>query len=135
MPAGDATNITDLRGPGGPGYFGPGRSIGLGEDGLSILHGVGPPDPLLGRLGEFYVESSPAGLVIAIYGPKAEPGWGQATPMSASITPGPEGPPGPQGPAGGRRFYGVGPPPVLIVGSTLGDEYLDIASGDLYNLE
>jgi hypothetical protein len=47
---------------------------------------------------------------------------------------GPPGPPGPPGPAtGGKRWYGEGPPGV-IVGAEPRDEYVDILTGDLYVL-
>lgn len=49
---------------------------------------------------------------------------------------------GPTGPAGPtiviettrRRWFGVGPP-TLVVGSSLGDEYVDVNTGDLYTLK
>lgn len=53
---------------------------------------------------------------------------------------GPVGPPGVDGRDGingqsaGRRWYGEGPPG-LVVGAAPGDEYLDILTGDLYNLQ
>lgn len=48
--------------------------------------------------------------------------------------PGPSGPTGPAGPSGDvERFYGVGPPGVVI-GASPGDEYVDTDTGDLYVL-
>jgi hypothetical protein len=55
-------------------------------------------------------------------------------PMRVAL--GPAGPPGPQGPPGtpvGRRWYGMGTPGT-IVGSSPGDEYLDIETGTLFRL-
>jgi hypothetical protein len=53
------------------------------------------------------------------------------------IAGGPRGVPGPQGPPGtsatGKRWYGAGPP-TLIVGSSPGDEYIDSLTGTLYVL-
>lgn len=57
-------------------------------------------------------------------------------PQGPAGAPGPagqDGAPGPQGPVGTQRWYGSGPPTVVI-GAAVGDEYLDIDSGDLYVL-
>ena len=42
--------------------------------------------------------------------------------------------PGPPGKDGQIRFTGTGPPPVVIVGASPGDTYLDIVSGDVFKL-
>ena len=44
------------------------------------------------------------------------------------------GPPGPPGKDGQIRFTGMGPPGT-IVGSSPGDTYMDLATGDVYKLE
>lgn len=51
--------------------------------------------------------------------------------------PGAPGNQGERGPAGygvGRRWYGEGPPDVVI-GAAVNDEYLDVLTGDLYTLQ
>ena len=48
--------------------------------------------------------------------------------------PGPIGPPGPGSGAGVKRWYGEGPPSVII-GASPGDEYVDTISGNLYVLQ
>lgn len=54
---------------------------------------------------------------------------GDRGPAGPSGTP---GPPGPEGQRGGvTRFYGEGPPGVII-GAAPNDEYLDTLTGDLY---
>lgn len=50
---------------------------------------------------------------------------------------GPAGLPGPQGASGkssSDRYYGEGPPGVII-GAAPGDEYVDALTGDVYRLE
>lgn len=77
---------------GGPGPEGP-----SGPDGLGVLSGDGAPDSDLGRPGEFYIDTTGA----ALYGPKEDSGWGNATSLiGASGGEGPRGPMGPQGPSG-----------------------------------
>ena len=58
---------------------------------------------------------------------------GPPGPPGATGPPGPQGEPGPTGPKL-QRFYGQGPPPVAIIGSRPGDEYVDYTTGDLYVL-
>ena len=48
--------------------------------------------------------------------------------------PGPAGPAGPAGADGQIRYTGIGPPPIVIVGASPGDTYLDLLSGDIYKL-
>lgn len=43
-------------------------------------------------------------------------------------------PGGPPGPPGQPRYSGYGPPG-LIIGSSPGDEYIDLLTGDIYRLE
>lgn len=55
------------------------------------------------------------------------------TGMGPKGDPGPPGPPGDGDGRGAKRFYGDGPPTVVI-GAQAGDEYLDLLTGDLYIL-
>jgi hypothetical protein len=62
-------------------------------------------------------------------GPQGEPGE-QGPPGER----GPQGDQGPQGEPGNVRWQGAGPPPAVIVGASAGEMYLDVTTGDLYQL-
>ena len=49
-------------------------------------------------------------------------------------TRGPQGIPGSSSVVGGNRYYGEGPPGVVL-GASPGDEYVNSLNGDLYRLE
>lgn len=51
-----------------------------GADGLSILHGAGPPDPDLGRNDEFYIDDTSVSR--DLYGPKTAGDWGSPFPLA-----------------------------------------------------
>ena len=57
--------VQGIQGPVGP----------QGSTGLSILHGEGPPSSIIGRIGEFYIDT----IYLDIYGPKTSVGWGDPT--------------------------------------------------------
>jgi hypothetical protein len=85
-----------------------------------------PPDD--GVTPECYVQS-PQGGVIGVPD--------QPTGTLISV-PGLPGAPGAQGPPGANTggvawFYGTGAP-TLVVGSKAGDQYLDLATGEVYTL-
>lgn len=72
-------------------------------------------------------------VVLVHGGPPGPPGpVGADGPTGDSLV-GPPGPPGPQGPAGSRRWYGEGPP-VVVLGASPGDEYIDVLTGDMFVL-
>lgn len=73
-------------------------------------------------------DDAPAQVVVAEAGVAGPPG--SQGPTGAI---GATGPQGPQGPVGAHRFYGEGPPTVVI-GAAPGDEYVDELTGDLYVL-
>lgn len=75
---------------------------------------------------------TPQVLVVPVIGPQGPAG--DASNTGAQGPPGPAGPQGPTGVSAARRFYGVGPPTVVI-GASIGDEYLDGPTGDLYVLQ
>lgn len=112
-------NHTGPRGPAGlpgpKGDTGPqgpqgdaGRAGSAGADGKTVLNGVGAPAANLGSNGDFYIDTS----ANAIYGPKTDTGWGNATSLVGPKGPtgqqgatGDTGATGPQGPAGGALAY------------------------------
>ena len=99
-PAGPAgptgpTGIQGSAGPSGPagptGATGPsgptGASGAPGTDGNTILSGSGAPDPTLGNVGDFYLDTT--GFVL--YGPKTADGWPEPGQSLVGST-GPTGP-------------------------------------------
>lgn len=104
----DAVDI--LRGPDGlpgapgtrgeRGVDGPAGPVGPpGEKGEAVLHGTSPPTDDIGRIGEFYIDTSN----MYIYGPKSSSGWG--TGIAGTV-----GPVGPQGPPGNDGYVGADGP-------------------------
>ncbi|OQB78592.1 MAG: Collagen triple helix repeat (20 copies) [Planctomycetes bacterium ADurb.Bin126] len=74
------------------GYRGYGSGGGLpGEDGRTVLNGIGAPSSEVGAEGDFYLDTQTTEL----YGPKTDGVWGEAVGLV-----GPQGEPGPAGPAG-----------------------------------
>lgn len=83
-----------------------------GEDGRTVLNGVGAPAPEIGVDGDFYLDTSTSEM----YGPKTDGDWGAAVGLVGPVGPqGPAGPPGadgdpgaegPQGPAGADGLQG-----------------------------
>ncbi|MND22534.1 hypothetical protein D3C81_1095510 [compost metagenome] len=87
--------VSDLIGPPGPSIEGPPGPPGVGEQGPigpigpagspgpagtpgSVIHsGAGVPDPLLGVIGDYYVDQASA----FFYGPKDNTGWGSTPPI------------------------------------------------------
>ncbi len=73
-------------------------------------------------------DDAPAQIVVAETGVAGPPG--SQGPQGSQ---GAAGPQGPQGPVGHNRWYGDGPP-VVVIGAAPGDEYVDELTGDLYVL-
>ncbi|QUO23828.1 hypothetical protein KEH57_09515 [Burkholderia cenocepacia] len=126
------------QGPAGPA----GQSGPVGPAGSAVLSGYGAPTANLGRNGDFYIDQ----LGPAIYGPRADTGWGAATalvgPQGPQGAAGATGAPGPTGPAGapgrasnwslhqdGTTVYVIGPPgEVFTVESAVGAQIVPATS-------
>ncbi|MCW9708246.1 hypothetical protein [Fodinibius salsisoli] len=123
---------TGDQGPQGPeGEEGP---IGpAGEDGSIIHAGSGTPGEDIGKLGDFYLNTTAAEM----YGPKTQDGWG--VPFSLQGPPGEDGQDGEDGADGqdgadgkdGSQIYSGSGAPAESLGNT-DDFYLNKSSFELY---
>lgn len=74
------------------------------------------------------------GVTVEVTAPSA-PNFEVVAPATTAVVVGVQGPPGPVSSNHGQpRFSGDGPPGTII-GSQVGDEYLDRASGLIYTLQ
>ena len=94
-----------------------------GNDGNTVLSGVVAPDPGLGELGDFYIDT----VLSQIYGPKTGAGWGSATDLV-----------GPTGPAPVLTYRGefLGPSSYSVndVVTYNGTSYVSLIEPNSYNL-
>lgn len=97
-----SSGSTGSTGPTGP----------TGASGTSILNGEGPPSPLLGQVGDFYIDTTNHN----IFGPKTNVGFGLPTSLV--------------GPKGATILRGNIPPPPFL--GNIGDYYLDSSTGNFY---
>lgn len=122
-----------------------------GTNGTSFLAGDGAPDNTVGNIGDLYIDRTNGNF----YGPKTAEGWGVPVtnlfvgptgppgPPGDNGAVGPPGPPGddgavgPPGPTyGAYVFTGKGSPVgIVIVGSRVGDLYIDLNCGLVYILK
>lgn len=108
---------TGIQGPVGPA----GPKGADGSDGSVIYSGNSVPETTIGKVGDFYLNTS-TGL---LYGPKTAAGWGAGLPLK-----GPAGATGATGIAGSKTLSGTGAP--AIESGNNGDFYLDKSSYLLY---
>lgn len=86
-----------------------------GADGNTVLYGAGPPSPMMGKDGDFYIDTN----AHTMYGPKATL-W-PATGVSLI---------GPQGIPGNTVLYGTGPPANSL--GVDGNFYIDTSAHYIY---
>ncbi|MBL4677469.1 MAG: hypothetical protein JKY70_14895 [Mucilaginibacter sp.] len=98
-----------------------------GADGSTVLNGNTVPITTVGKVGDFYLNTTTSTL----YGPKTTTGWGNGTLLKgATGATGSVGATGAAGTAGSKILSGTGAPAATLGGS--GDFYFDKGSSTIY---